>query len=112
MSISVSSSAGRNSAPDRSSARESAGTRLVLRLVDLERTAVEFLAVQRLHRARRIGVGHLDEAEATRTTRLAIVDQRNLLHRAMRSEEGSNRVFGRGERKISNIKFCHEKSLE
>ena len=53
---------------DQSVARKTAArTRLVLRFVDLQRAAIEVLAVQRLLGARRIGAGHLDEAEAAGT---------------------------------------------
>src|SRR6188768_921727 len=84
--------------------------RAFLRFVDLERAAVEVLAVQRLHGARGVLARHLDEAEATWAARVAIVDQRNLLHRAVNREKRSYGVFGRRERKVSDIKFGHFES--
>src|SRR2546430_895362 len=57
-------------------ARISARTRLVLRFVDSQRAAVKILSIQRLHRPRCIRTGHLDEAEATGTARIPVVDQR------------------------------------
>src|SRR5688572_3662894 len=91
----------------RSITRKPAVTRLVLRFVDLECAAIEVLAVQRLHGARSIRAGHLDEAEAAGTAGIAIVDQRYLLHRAMSSEEIANGFFSDRERKVSDIKFSH-----
>jgi hypothetical protein len=45
-----------------------------LRLIDLQRAAVEIRAVQCLHGARRIGGGHLDEAEASCAAGVPIAD--------------------------------------
>src|ERR1041384_5123154 len=64
-------------------ATAAAAAGLVLRFIDLERAAIHFFAVQRLHGASGIGVVHFNEAETTGTARVTIVDQRNLLHRAM-----------------------------
>src|SRR5690348_9763618 len=84
--------------------------RLVLRFVDLERAAIEVLAVERFLRARGVRARHLDESEAAGTAGVAIGDQRNLLHRAVIREKGSNGIFGGRERQVSNIEFGHEKS--
>jgi hypothetical protein len=47
----------------------------LLSLIHLEGTALEVLAVQRLHRPGCIGVRHFDEAEATRPAGLAVIDE-------------------------------------
>jgi hypothetical protein len=51
----------------------------LLSLADFQGSAVEVGAIQRLNCARGVGTRHLHEAEATRTTRVAIGYQRNLL---------------------------------
>lgn len=75
--------------------------RLRLRLVDFQSAAFEILAVKGLHGARRIRVRHLDEAKTTGAARVAIVDERDGLDRAVRSEERTQRFFGRAEGKIA-----------
>ena len=79
----------------------------ILRFVDAQRAARKVLTVQRLHRARRVRIGHLDEAKATGTARLAVRDERELLHRAVRSEERADRFLGRVKGKISDVKLGH-----
>ena len=73
-----------------------------LGLVDLKAATFEVGAVQRRHGAGGIGIGHFHEAEATRTTGLAIGDQRDFLDRAMLLEQGADRLFSCREGKISN----------
>ena len=77
----------------------------ILRFADLQRTTFEVGAVECLHRTRCIAVGHFDETEATRAAGIAIVDQCNLVDRAMRGEQRADSVFGGGKGKISNVKF-------
>ena len=79
----------------------------ILRLVDLELPAVEVLAIQSLHRARGVGIGHLDEAEATGTTGVAIGDEREPLDGSMRCEQGTQGVFRRAEGEISDVELGH-----
>jgi hypothetical protein len=81
--------------------------RTILRFVHLQRTAAEVLAVQSLHCLGRITAGHLDKPEATRTSRLAIIYQSDRLDGAMLGEQRAQRIFVRGERKISDIEFGH-----
>src|SRR6185437_8393400 len=79
-------------------AAAAAAARTFLRLVDLQRTATEILAVQRLHRARCIRIGHLHEAEAARPTGIAKVKEGNSDEGGRRREDGSEEVFGGGIR--------------
>ena len=80
--------------------------RLILCHVHAQRTAAHFMAVQagdRLLGA--ISIAHLHEAEATRATGLAIVDQRNGSHGSVLGEKGLDLGVGGTERKVSNIKL-------
>jgi hypothetical protein len=70
--------------------------------VHLERTALKVLAIERLHGARRIRVRHFDESEPARAARITVSDEGQRLHGAMRSEQRTNRIFGRGERQIAD----------
>src|SRR3569833_871507 len=95
--------------PDYSVARISAArTRRVLCFVNLKHATIKILSVQRLHRPRGIRTGHLEEAKAAGTARIAIVDQRELLNGAMRSEQIADGLFGCRERKIAGVLFGHE----
>src|SRR6185312_5913678 len=80
-----------------------------LRFVDLEGATVEVLAVQRLHGTGGIRGGHLNEAEATRTAGVAVVDQRKLLDGAVGRKQVAYCVFGRREGKVADVEFCHER---
>jgi hypothetical protein len=51
---------------------------------------------------------HFDEPEPARLTRVAIVDQRNLLDASVFGEQGADGVFGGGEGQISNIELHDE----
>ena len=70
--------------------------------VHLERTALKVLAIERLHGARRIRVRHFDESEPARAPGITVSDERQRFHSAMRSEQRTNRIFGRGERQIAD----------
>jgi hypothetical protein len=83
----------------------------VLRFVDLERTATHVLTIQVLNGARSIRTGHFDEAEATRTAGIAIVDQGNRLDRAMLFEQRANGGFVSREGKVAYVNLTHEKNL-
>jgi hypothetical protein len=83
------------------------GTIAILSLIDLERAAIEVGAVQCLHGTRCVGIRHLDEAEATRPTGVAIRDERNLLDRSMGREQRAHGVFCGGERQIADVKLGH-----
>ena len=82
-------------------------TLAVLRFVHLQRAALEVLAVQRLHGARGIRIGHLDEAEAAGTAGVTIVDQGDLVDRAVRGEQLAHGIFGGGKGEVSNVEFGH-----
>jgi hypothetical protein len=75
----------------------------LLRLADLERTTAEVGAVQGLRGARGISARHLDKTEATRTTGIAIADQRELFNGSMRREKGAHGILGGRKGKISNV---------
>src|SRR3569833_1295082 len=81
--------------------------RAFLRRVDLELPAVVVLAIQSLHRARGVGFVHLDEAEATGTTGVAIGDEREPLDGSMRCEQGTQGGFRRAEGEISDVELGH-----
>jgi AefR-like transcriptional repressor, C-terminal domain len=80
-----------------------AGTRLILRFINLERASVKIFAVQRLHGSRGIRAGHLHESETARLTGITIIDQRELLNGSVRSEKVANGVFGCRKGKVTDI---------
>jgi hypothetical protein len=80
----------------------------VLRFIDLERATAKVLAVQRLHGTLSVGARHFNETEAARLARITIIHQGDLFDRAVGSEQGAHRIVGRGEGKISNVKFGQE----
>ena len=86
----------------RTAAATAAATLTGLGFVHLERTALKVLAIERLHGARRIRVRHFDESEPARTPGITVSDERQRFHSAMRSEQRTNRIFGRGERQIAD----------
>jgi hypothetical protein len=92
-------------------ARSATRALTLLGFVDLECAPVHVLAVQCLHGARGLGIRHLDETESARAAGIAIGDQGDFLDRAVWREQRTHRVFGRGERKISNVEFGHCKLL-
>ena len=74
--------------------------------VDLDGPATEIGAVQGgLRGLRLFGGAHLDEAEALRTARVAIVDQRHGVDRAMRREQRLDRGFGGVVREIAHVQL-------
>src|SRR5690349_1953729 len=98
-------------APRAAVAPVASATGSVLRLVDFQGTTVEVLAVQSLHGARGVGVGHLDEAEATGTAGVSIADERDLFNGSMRCEQGTHRVFRGRKGQISDVEFGHFRVL-
>ena len=96
----------RHSRRHRRTTTAAATARLVLRLVDLERTTAHVLAVQALNGARRIGARHFHEAEAARTTGVAVHDQRYRLDRAVLREQRANRGLRRRKRADCPRKSC------
>lgn len=85
------------------SASVGSGAIALLRLADLEGTAAEIGAVQGLRGSRGISARHLDETEATRTTRIAIADERELFNGSVRREKGAHSILGGRKGKITNV---------
>src|SRR5688572_5931430 len=81
-----------------------------LRLVDAQRTASHVLTVQRLDGALCVRSRHFHEAEAARTTRLAIVDQRHRLNRAVLREQLAHLSLVCRERQVTHIDPRHRSS--
>src|SRR6185437_11648186 len=94
-------------------ARTAAATaaRALLRLVDPQRPAAEVGAVEGLDRARSVGARHLHEAKAARPAGLAVGDERDVFHGAVLGKQGTNRVLGRGEGQVANVKSSHRTIL-
>jgi len=80
----------------------STGALAILRLIDFERAAIEVGTIQRLNGNRGIGLRHLHEAKAARTTCLTIGNQRDLLDSPVIGKKGTHRFIGRGEGKVAN----------
>ena len=78
-----------------------ARTLTCLGLVDLEAAALEVLAIERLHGAGGISVGHLDEAEAAGPAGVAIIDQRDRFNGSMLREQRAHGLFGRRKGQIT-----------
>jgi len=66
-------------------------TGALLRLIYLQRSPVDIVAIQGLHGTRRICASHFNEAEAAGPAGVAIIDQRNRLYRAMLFEQRAHR---------------------
>ena len=81
--------------------------RLVLRLVDFERSAIHILTIQILNRPCCIGARHFHEAEATRTSGLPVGYQRNRINDPVLREERSHCIVGGGEGQIAYIDLAH-----
>jgi hypothetical protein len=88
-------------------ARTTAAGGTLLRFVNTERTPAHVFAIQRLNGASRIGAGHFDEAEATWTSRFAIIDERDGFHGAMSFKQLAHLTFVCRERQVTNIDLCH-----
>jgi hypothetical protein len=83
------------------------GSLAILGLVNFKSAAFKILAVQRLHCAGCICIGHFHEAETAWTPRIAIGDQGDLFDGSVRGKQGTHTFFSCRERKISNVKFGH-----
>jgi hypothetical protein len=86
-------------------------TRLVLSLIDAQRTAAHRVTVQRLNGASSIGLGHFHEPEATRATRLSVGRECNGLNRAMLREQRTDRSLIRRKREVANVNLRHDVSI-
>jgi hypothetical protein len=80
----------------------STGALAILRLIDLESAAIEVGAIQRLNGNGGIGLRHLYEAKAARTTCLTIGNQRDLLDGSVIGKKGTHRLIGRAEGEVAN----------
>ena len=79
----------------------------VLRLVDPQLAPSEFVAVQRLNRARRVGLAHFHEAKASGAARLTIGGQGDRFDRAvLREQIPKFRICGR-EGQVTNVNLSH-----
>src|SRR5215472_14600432 len=96
-----------NSVAPRTASVAPTGSLAILGLVNLKRAAFKILAVQRLHCAGCIRIGHFHKAETAWTSRIAIGDQGNLFDGSMRRKQCTHTLFSRREGKISNVKFGH-----
>lgn len=82
------------------------------RFVDVQRTAIEFAAVQFGDGAIRIRVcAHLDESKTTRLPCVTIRDDAHTLYRPVRLEQRSNRAFGCPKAEVSYKNILHFVSL-
>jgi hypothetical protein len=91
----------------RTTAAAAAATLTFLSFIDTQRTTAHVFAVQGLNSTLRIGARHLHEAEATRTARFAIVDQRDGLDCSVLLEQLPHLSFIRRERQVTHINLRH-----
>jgi hypothetical protein len=82
-----------------------------LSFVNTQRTTAHILAVQGLDGALRIGARHLDKAKATRTTRFAIVNQRDGFNSAVLFEQLADLCFVSRKRQVTHIDFRHSNTV-
>jgi len=73
-----------------------------LGFVHLEGTAPKVLAIERLHGARSIRVGHFDESKPARAAGITIRDERQRLDRSVLRKQGANSILGRGKGQIAD----------
>ena len=76
-------------------------------IIDAQGTPPHRIAVQRLDRSGRIGLGHFDEPEAARTARVTVDRQGHGLDRAVLGEQVPHRGFVSRERQVAYIDFRH-----
>ena len=82
-----------------------AGT--ILRLIDLQRATAHVDAIEILDGTRRVGLAHLNEAKAARTSSVAIDRKRHRLNRTVSSEQGADLFIRSSKGKIPNVNFSH-----
>ena len=73
-----------------------------LGFIHLEGAAPKVLAIERLHGARSIRVGHFDESKPARAPGITIGYERQRLDRAVLGKQGADGVFGRGKGQIAD----------
>jgi len=72
-----------------------------LSFVHLKGTTLKVLAIERLHGAGSVSVGHLDETEPTGPASVAIVDEGERFDGSMGREKRTYGLFGRREGQIA-----------
>ena len=65
--------------------------------VHLEGAAPKVFTIERLHGARGVRIGHLDESEPARAPGITVGDERQRLDGAVRGEQRADSIFSRGE---------------
>src|SRR6516162_2586415 len=81
--------------------------RTLLRFVDPQRAASHLKAVEGLNRALRLGLRHIDEAEATRFAGLAVVDELHRFDFSMALEQSLHVLFGGGKGEVPHVDRRH-----
>jgi len=82
---------------------------LILCLIHFELPTTQLVTVQALNGARRVGAWHLDETEASGTSRLSVIDEGNRVHRAVLLEELAHSCFISCEREVAYVNLTHGK---
>jgi hypothetical protein len=76
--------------------------------IDVQRSAVEFAAIQFRNGAIRIGIrAHFNKSESSGLTGITIGDDANAIDGTVRLEHGPNAVFRSSEAKVSNKNILH-----
>jgi hypothetical protein len=86
-----------------------AGT--ILRFIDAQGTATHVEAVERLHGALGVSLGHFYEAEAARAAGFAVCREGNGFDGAVLCEELAHIRFRRGERQVAHVNLGHSNIL-
>jgi hypothetical protein len=76
-------------------------------LLPLQKASAHVLAIEILDGAHCVETWHLHEAEATRSTGVAILDQGDRLDRAVLREQCADGVLVGGEGQIAHIDLAH-----
>jgi hypothetical protein len=78
------------------------------RFIDIQRAAIQFLAIQACDGAIRFRVGaHLDKSKPSRLTGIPIRYDAHALDGTISLEQGANRILGRSEREIPYKNILH-----
>src|SRR5215469_1290082 len=79
----------------------------LLCFVDAQWPAVHLKAVQGLDGALRLGLGHIDESEATRLAGFPVVDEFHRFHFTVTFKQGLHVLFGGVEGQITHVNRRH-----
>ena len=88
-------------------AAATAATGAILGFVHAQGASVHFLAIKVLDHGGKGLVIDFDETEAAGTTRLAVVDQRYGMNRAVLAEQFLDIVLGRAEGQVAHVNLLH-----